>query len=105
MIVAPSCMFRASPGTRAGGPLKSPMVSVTRPNPPYFELDGAAHLWVVKSWKHISPFGEALPNADTAPTPEDRLMRLRRLKKSARNCNFTRSVIAMFLMNDLSTYP
>src|SRR2546427_240166 len=41
----------------------------------------------------------------TEPTPDERLMRLRRLKKSARSWIFTRSVIGMFLMNDRSTSP
>jgi hypothetical protein len=42
MIFATSCMFRASPGPMAGAPLKSPMVSVTLPNP--VELKFAEHL-------------------------------------------------------------
>src|SRR2546430_12951791 len=40
----------------------------------------------------------SLPNAGKAPTPDDRLIRFRRLKKSARSWILTRSVIPMFLM-------
>src|SRR5215472_11142333 len=98
-------MLRASPGPMAGAPLKSPIVSLTRPNPPYALLDGAAHLCVAMSSKQISPLGELVPNADRAPTPEDRLMRLNRLKKSARSWILTRSLMGMFLMNDRSTSP
>src|SRR5215469_11031286 len=98
-------MLRASPGPMAGAPLKSPIVSLTRPNPPYAELEGAAHLWVVMSSKQTSPFGEALPKAESAPTPDERLMRLKRLKKSARSWILTRSVIGMFLINDRSRSP
>src|ERR1700745_3133900 len=103
MILATSCTLRASPGPMAGAPLKSPMVSVTMPNPVLAKLP--EHRWVVLSSAHTSPFGEALPNAGRAPTPEDKLMRLRRLKKSARSWILTRSVIGMFLMNDRSTSP
>src|SRR5207245_10445720 len=98
-------MLRASPGPMAGAPLKSPMVSLTLPNPPYSGLEGAAHLPVVTSSKQISPLGEALPNADRAPTPDVRFLRLKRIKKSARSWILTRSVIRMFLMNDRSMSP
>src|SRR2546430_5938875 len=47
----------------------------------------------------------SLPNAGKAPTPDDRLIRFRRLKKSARSWILTRSVIPMFLMKDRSTSP
>src|SRR6266436_6423721 len=86
-------MLRASPGPMAGAPLKSPMVSVTWPKPllvvqiPVFATESGA---------------QVLP---TEPTPEARLMRLRRLKKSARSWTLTRSVIGTFLINDRSTSP
>src|SRR5437868_10663557 len=96
-------MLRDSPGPMAGAPLKSPIVSVTIPNP--VDLKFAEHLWVVLSSAQTSPFGEALPNAGKAPTPDDRLIRFRRLKKSARSWILTRSVIPMFLMKDRSTSP
>src|SRR5215472_2827125 len=104
-------MLRASPGPMAGAPLKSPMVSLTKPKPPYAGLapppgkNGEAHLCVALFSKQMSPFGEALPNAERAPTPEDRLIWLKRLKKSARSWILTRSVIVMFLMNDRSMSP
>src|SRR5579859_3695116 len=39
----------------------------------------------------------------TAPTPDAKLMRLKRLNISARNCKDTRSLMAMFLMTETST--
>src|SRR5260370_35697063 len=59
----------------------------------------------MEAWNQMSPFGEALPKAAKAPTPEDKLTRLKRLKKSALNWILTRSVIGMFLMKDRSTSP
>src|SRR5207245_9849678 len=41
----------------------------------------------------------------TEPAPDAMLMRLKRLKKSARSWTLTRSVIGMFLMKDKSTSP
>src|SRR4029077_10947681 len=75
----------------AGAPLKSPMVSVTCPKPLV-----AVHTPVTLLAEHVLP---------TDPTPEARLIRLRRLKKSARSWILTRSVIGTFLMNDRSTSP
>src|SRR5690348_5421067 len=93
MILATSWMLRASPGPMAGAPLKSPMVSVTWPKP----------LLVVQIPVFATGSGAQTPPTD--PTPEARLMRFRRLKKSARNWTLTRSVIGMFLMNERSTSP
>src|SRR5215475_12460345 len=84
-------MLRASPGPIAGAPLKSPMVSETCPKP----------LAVVQ----IPVPGAGAQTLPTEPTPEARLMRLVRLKKSARSWTLTRSVIGTFLMNDRSTSP
>src|ERR1700719_3254180 len=84
-------MFRASPGPMAGAPLKSPIVSVTVPKP-LFEVQTP-----------VTAFGAQLLFTD--PTPEAKLMRLKRLKKSARSWILTRSVIGMFLINERSTSP
>src|SRR5690242_18695989 len=93
MILATSWMLRASPGPMAGAPLKSPMVSVTWPKP----------LLVVQI--PVFATGSPAQTPPTDPTPEARLMRFRRLKKSARSCTLTRSVIGTFLINDKSTSP
>src|SRR5579859_1548895 len=82
-------MLRASPGPIAGAPLKSPMVSVTCPKP----------LEVVQT----PVTGVAPQLVPTVPTPDAKLMRLKRLKKSARSWIFTRSVIGMFLIKEKST--
>src|SRR5215467_16111980 len=93
MILPTSWMLRCSPGPMAGAPLKSPMVSVTWPNP----------LVVVQIPVFATGSGEqVLP---TAPTPEDGLIRFKRLKKSARSWILTRSVMGMFLMKERSTSP
>src|SRR5882724_7064611 len=84
-------MLRASPGPMAGAPLKSPIVSLTWPNP----------LAVVQIPVIASP-PQLLP---TEPTPEARLIRLTRLKKSARSWTLTRSVMGTFLINERSTSP
>src|SRR5712692_9559723 len=98
MIFATSWMLRASPGPIAGAPLKSPMVSPTWP-----KLLAVVQIPVAVVAGGIGAAGEqVLP---TAPTPDERLMRLRRLKKSARSWTLTRSVIGMFLINDRSTSP
>src|SRR5437016_14464383 len=96
-------MLRDSPGPMAGAPLKSPIVSVTMPNP--VDLKFAEHLWVGLSSAQTSAFGEALPNAGKAATPDDSLIRLRRLKQSARSWIVTRSGIPVFVMNDRSASP
>src|SRR6266436_2787442 len=93
MILATSWMLRASPGPMAGAPLKSPMVSVTWPKP----------LEVVQIPVFAMGSGEQVLPTD--PTPEDRLIRFKRLKKSARSWILTRSVIGTFLINDRSTSP
>src|SRR6266404_3638989 len=82
-------MLRASPGPIAGAPLKSPIVSVTCPKP----LD------VVQ----IPVIGFAPQALPTVPTPDAKLMRLKRLKKSALSWTFTRSVIGTFLIREKST--
>src|SRR6266478_2712178 len=84
-------MLRASPGPMAGAPLKSPIVSLTWPNP----------LAVVQIPVIASP-PQLLPKE---PTPEARLIRLTRLKKSARSWTLTRSVMGTFLINERSTSP
>src|ERR1700756_4849539 len=84
-------MFRASPGPMAGAPLKSPMVSVTVPNPL-----APVHTPVTGVGAHV---------LFTDPTPEAKLIRLRRLKKSARSWILTRSVMGTFLMKERSTSP
>src|SRR5689334_10666034 len=91
MILATSWMLRCSPGPMAGAPLKSPIVSVTWPKP----------LAVVQI--PVPTAGAQTP--PTEPTPDAMLMRLKRLKKSARSWTLTRSVIGTFLMNDKSTSP
>src|SRR5205807_9120039 len=96
-------MLRDSPGPMAGAPLKSPIVSVTIPNP--VDLKFAEHLWVVLSAAQTSLFGEALPNAGKAPTPHDSLIRVRRLKESARSSSSTRAVIPLLLMRVSATSP
>src|SRR5207237_29666 len=78
-------------GPIAGAPLKSPMVSVTWPKP----------LAKVQTPVTLSA-PQLLP---TDPTPDAKLIRLKRLKKSARSWILTRSVIGMFLMNERSTSP
>src|SRR5258708_39651635 len=93
MIFATSCTFRASPGRIAGARWKSPMVSVTWPKP---ELVVHLPFFAIGSGEQAEP---------TAPTPDAKLIRLKRLKKSARSWIFTRSVIGTFLMNDRSTSP
>src|SRR6266446_7349826 len=98
MILTTSWRLRASPGPMAGAPLKSPMVSVTWPKP----------LAVVQIPVAVIAGGIGAAGAQTLPTeptPEARLMRLNRLKKSARSWTLTRSVIGTFLMNDRSTSP
>src|SRR5437016_374003 len=75
----------------AGAPLKSPIVSVTWPKP----------LAVVQIPVPVA--GAQTP--PTEPTPDAMLMRLKRLKKSARSWTLTRSVIGTFLINDRSTSP
>src|SRR5271170_325263 len=89
MIFPIYCLFRASPGPIAGAPLKSPMVSVTVPNPLFPVQTPVTAL--------------AAHTLFTDPTPEAKLMRLNRLNTSARSWILTRSVIGMFLMNDRST--
>src|SRR5689334_8813166 len=84
-------MLRASPGPMAGAPLKSPMVSLTWPKP----------LFVVQT--PVPAVGAQTPPTD--PTPEARLMRFKRLKKSARSWTLILSVIGTFLMKDRSTSP
>src|SRR5882757_3517635 len=91
MIFATSWMLRASPGPIAGAPLKSPMVSVTWPKPLFVVQPP-----VIALGEHVLP---------TDPTPEARLIRFKRLKKSARSWTLTRSVMGMFLINDRSTLP
>src|SRR5947209_20606760 len=81
-------MLNGSPGTIPGAPFKSPMVSLTRPNPLYRGLEGDAQRPVAGSC-------EQPPVTD--PGPEARLIRFKRLNISARNCTFTRSVTGMFL--------
>src|SRR6266436_3246048 len=93
MIFPTSWMLRASPGPMAGAPLKSPMVSVTWPKP----------LEAVQIPVFATGSGEQVLPTD--PTPEDRLIRFKRLKKSARSWILTRSVIGTFLINDRSTSP
>src|SRR5882724_9435527 len=82
-----SCMLNCSPGPSPGAPLKSPIVSVTCPNP-------ALHTCAVKSSWQLVP---------TEPTPDAKLTRLSMLNMSARNCSEKRSLIGMFLMTETST--
>src|SRR6266436_2302399 len=98
MILTASCRLRDSPGPMAGAPLKSPIVSVTWP-----KLLPVVQIPVAVVAGNIGATGaQVLP---TEPTPEARLMRLRRLKKSARSWTLTRSVMGTFLINDRSTSP
>src|SRR6266403_3403427 len=98
MILIASCRLRASPGPMAGAPLKSPIVSPTWP-----KLLAVVQIPVAVVAGGIGATGaQVLP---TEPTPEARLMRLRRLKKSARSWTLTRSVMGTFLINDRSTSP
>ena len=98
MILATIWMLRASPGPIAGAPLKSPMVSVTWPKPL-----AVVQIPVAVVAGGIGAAGAQTP--PTEPTPDARLMRFKRLKKSARSWTLTRSVIGMFLINDRSTSP
>src|SRR5229473_5849604 len=80
-------MLNCSPGPSPGAPLKSPMVSVTWPNP-------GLHVCAAKSSLQLVP---------TAPTPEAKLVRLNMLNMSARNCSEKRSLMGMFLITERST--
>src|SRR5882757_9273071 len=75
MILTASCMLKASPGPMPGAPLKSPMVSLTKP--PLL----------------------------TDPPPDARLIRFRRLNISALSWTLKRSVTGMFLKTERSTAP
>src|SRR5438477_88444 len=93
MILATVWMLRASPGPIAGAPLKSPMVSVTWPKPL-----AVVQIPVAVVAGGIGAAGAQTP--PTEPTPDARLMRFKRLKKSARSWTLTRSVIGMFLIDE-----
>src|SRR5260370_33235182 len=69
-----NCMLNCSPGPRPGAPLKSPMVSVTCPNP----LPGVKQLCATRFSVQERP---------TDPTPEANFVRLQSLNIYDRSCS------------------
>src|SRR5262249_30269453 len=98
MILIASCMLKASPGPIPGAPLKSPMVSLTKPNPLKFGSVTGRHLPPLPAVPPQPPVG-------TDPGPEARLTRLKRLNISPRSCTCSRSRIGTSFKIEKSTLP
>src|SRR6266478_9116513 len=97
MIFTASCMLNCSPGPRPGAPLKSPIVSLTRPK--------LALVVQTRSLGNEELAFNAPQLLPTEPGPEARLIRLKTLNMSACSRTLTRSPTGMLLKTDRSKSP
>src|SRR5213080_454170 len=97
MIFTASCMLNCSPGPRPGAPLKSPIVSLTRP-----KLALVVQTRLLSNGELASNAPQLLP---TEPGPEARLIRLKTLNMSACSRTLTRSPTGMLLKTERSQSP